>query len=127
MYAFLTRLGRLFIGVPILVAVIVIFGGSSLTAVPVAHKQNASAMSCAVSSAGVGQQLVVSGHGFAANTQYLLFVSTPRGSWETVANADSTGAFTYDSMAYATGTYGATVWSEGGGSKQVASCTTLTL
>jgi hypothetical protein len=127
MYGFLTRLGRLFIAIPILVAVIAIFGSSILTDVPVAHKQNTSAMACTVSSAGVGQQLVVSGHGFAANTQYLLHVSTPTGTFATVANADPTGAFTYDNWAYSRGVYGATVFSEGGRSSQVATCTGLSL
>lgn len=128
MYGFLSRLGHLFVAIPILVAAIVIFGGSSLlTAVPAAHHQNVGTMSCAVSSAGVGQQLVVSGHGFGAATQYVLNVTTPRGGWTTVATTDATGSFTYDSTAFASGAYSASVWSEGGRTRQVAACTSLTL
>jgi hypothetical protein len=127
MYIFLSRLGRLVVGIPVIVAITTILGLTTITAVPVASRHAASASACAVSSAGVGQQLVVSGHGFAAGTQYHLFVSSPYGSWETVANTDASGAFTYDTWAYMKGAYGANVWTEGGGSKQVAACTTLSL
>src|SRR5260370_31197885 len=125
MFVFLTRLGRLFVATVVLAGVISVIGVMTTTGILVAshHQGGAPAMACAVSSAGVGQQLVVSGHGFDPSTQYHLFVSTPTGNFETVANAGSTGAFAYDNWAYAKGTYGASVWSEGGGSKQMAACT----
>ena len=126
MYAFLSRLGRLFIGITVLVAVIAIFGVSTDLGTLVSHRGNAS-MACTVSSAGVGQQLLVSGQGFAANTQYHLFVNTPTASFETVANADATGAFTYENWAYTHGSYGASVWPESGASKPVATCSSTTL
>jgi len=127
MFVFLTRLGRLAVGIPVVIAVTALLGFNTLTAVPVAHRQGASTMSCTVSSAGVGQKLIVAGHGFSAGTQYHLFVSSPTGSYETVANTDSTGAFTYESWTYAKGAYGASVWSVGGKSRQLATCTSLTL
>ena len=127
MYNFLSRLGRLLIGITVLVAVIAIFGVTTDLGPLVSHHQGASSMACAVSSTGVGQQLVVSGTGFAPSTQYHLFVNTPTGSYETVANADATGTFTYDNWAYSKGSYSASVWSEGGGSKLMAACTSITL
>lgn len=128
MFVFLTRLGRLFVATVVLAGVISILGVMSITGVLVSHHSGAtSSMACAVSSTGVGQQLVVSGRGFAPGTQYHLFVNTPTASFETVANTDSTGTFSYDNWAYSKGSYGASVWSEGGGSKQMAACTSLTL
>lgn len=128
MFAFLQRLGRLFVVVTILMAVGTIIGITSYSGILVASHHNASsAMACTVASGGVGQSLTVSGHGFAANSQYLLFLSNPAGSGETTANTDATGAFTYSSYASWKGTYSASVWSAGSGSKQVAACTALTL
>ena len=128
MFIFLTRLGRLMVGIPIVIAVTTIAGFTTLSIVPVASHHLASASgACAVTSTGVGQQLVVSGHGFAPSTQYLLHMSTPTGNFDTVANTDSSGAFTYDSWTYLRGTYAATAWTEGGGSKQVVTCSSLTL
>jgi len=130
MFTFLSRLGRLGVTIAVLVAVAGILGfttwGSQLL-VASHHNAGAGSAACAVASAGVGQQLVVSGHGFAPGTQYLLQVSTPAGNWTTVANTDSSGTFAYSSWAYLRGTYGATAWTEGGGSKQVATCSSLTL
>ena len=130
MFTFLTRLGRLGITITVLVAVATILGVTTWgrQQLVASHHQAASpSAACAVSSAGVGQQLVVSGHGFAPSTQYLLNVTTPSGNWATVANTDSSGAFKYTNWTYLRGTYGATAWTEGGGSKQVATCSSLTL
>ncbi len=127
MYNFLSRLGRLFIGITVLVAVIAIFGVSTDFGALVSHHQSASSMSCAVSSAGVGQQLVTSGHGFAPNSQYLLSVKTPAGTGTTTASTDGSGAFTVNAWATWSGTYSASVWTTGGGSRQMASCSSVTV
>lgn len=129
MFVFLTRLGRLFVATVVLGAVISILGVMSVTGVLVAshHQGGASTMACSVSSAGVGQAVVTSGHGFAANSQYLLSVSTPAGSGTTTATTGATGTFTVNSWAYWKGTYGASVWTTGGGSHQMASCSSVTV
>jgi hypothetical protein len=128
MFTFLSRLGRLFVVSTVLIAVGTIIGFTSISGILVASHHNASSsMACAVTSAGVGQALAVSGHGFAANTQYALFTTTPGGNGETTASTDSTGAFTVTSFTYWHGTYGASVWTLGGGAKQVASCTSATV
>ena len=128
MFTFLSRLGRLFVAGAVLIAVGTILGFTSLSGILVASHHNAgSGGSCAVSSSGVGQQLVFSGRGFAANTQYLLFTTSPGGNGETTANTDSTGAFSVSSVAYWHGTYGASVWSSGGGSRQLAACASVTV
>jgi len=128
MYTLLSRLGRLFVVITVLMAVAAIIGFTSISGILVASHHNASSgMSCTVASAGVGQALSVSGRGFAANSQYLLFLSNPAGSGETTANTDANGAFTYSSSASWKGTYSASVWSAGNGSKQVAACTPVTL
>jgi hypothetical protein len=129
MFTFLQRLGRLFVVTTILMAVGTIIGITSYSGILVASHHNgaSSAMACTVASSGVGGSLTVSGHGFGANTQYLLFLTNPAGSGETTVNTDATGAFTYSSYASWHGTYAASVWSAGSGSKEVAGCTALTL
>jgi len=128
MYTLLSRLGRLFVVVTVLMAVAAIIGFTSISGILVASHHNASSgMACAVTSGGVGLALTVSGHGFAANSQYLLFLTNPAGSGETTVNTDANGAFTYSSWASWKGTYSASVWSAGSGSKQVAACTSVTL
>ena len=128
MFAFLTRLGHLAIGIPIAIAVITIVGYNSVLApVPVAHKQASSSAACAVTGAGVGHALVTSGHGFAANSQYILSVKTPAGSGTTTATTDAAGEFTVNSWAYWAGTYGASVWTAGGGSHLMATCSSVPL
>ena len=128
MFTFLQRLSRLFVILTIMVAVGTIIGFTSISGILVASHHNASSsMACAVSSAGVGQSLTVSGHGFAANSQYLLFLTSPGGNGATTATTDATGSFTYTSTAYWKGAYGASVWTSGGGSKQLASCTSASV
>ena len=127
-FVLVSRIGRLFVVATILMAVGAIIGFTSFSGILVASHHNASSgMACTVTSAGVGGSLTVSGHGFAANSQYLLFLTNPAGSGETTANTDGNGAFTYSSYASWKGTYSASVWSAGNGSKQVAACTSLTL
>jgi len=128
MFAFLSNLGRLGVTIAVLVAVAGILGFTTLGMQLVASHHNATASAaCAASSAGAGKALVISGHGFAANTQYLLYTSTPAGTGATTATTDGTGAFTVNSWAYWSGAYGAAVWTPGGGSRLVATCSGVTV
>ena len=128
MFTFLDRLGRTFVVTLVLVAALAVVGvtaiGQNLTA---NHRNAPTAMACATTGAGVGQVVTVSGHGFAASTQYVLFVSNPAGHGATTVYTDGSGAFAYSSTASWNGTYAATVWSSGKSSRQLATCTSLTL
>jgi len=80
---------------------------------------------CVLSSAGVGQQLFLSGSGFAPNSQYVLFSASPGGSGATTVNTDQSGALISPLLfAYWPGTYGAQLWTEGHHTSEVASCST---
>jgi hypothetical protein len=127
-FTFLTRLGRLAVGIPIVIAVTTIMGFSVLNIVPVAsHHQASASAACVVASTGVGRALVTSGHGFAANSQYLLAVKTPAGTGTTTATTDASGSFTVNAWATWAGTYSAAVWTMGGGSHLMASCSSVTV
>ena len=128
MFVFLTRLGRLFVATVVLAGVISILGVMSITGVLVSHHGGAtSSMACAVSSTGVGQALTVSGHGYAPNTEYLLHMSSPGSNFATPVNTNTSGSFTFSWQASWAGTYGAAVWSAGGGSKLMATCSSVTV
>ena len=95
---------------------------------PVAsHHSALTSAKCAVSATAAGGALAVTGSGFAPNTQYLVFLSSPGGKGETTANTDATGAFNYGSTAYWKGAYGATVWTSGHSSALIATCTSATV
>src|SRR3989442_15630635 len=107
MFTFLSRLGRLTVTIGVLVAVAGILGFTTFGMQLVASHHGASASAaCVAASAGVGKPLVISGHGFAANSQYLLYTNTPAGSGATTATTDGSGSFTVNSWAYWAGTYG---------------------
>lgn len=101
MYAFLTSLGRLFMGITVLVAVLAIFGVAGVTGILVSHHQNASSTaSCAVSMGSVvnGQQrLLVISSGLTANTNY---VYGQTGVQTATVTTNSTGAFSDQSLFY---------------------------
>jgi hypothetical protein len=86
MFIFLTRLGRLAVGIPIVIAVTAIMGFSVLSIVPVASKHKDPG-SCTVAMGSIvngRQMLLVTASGLSANTSYLeaqtgvqsLFVTT---------------------------------------------------
>ena len=128
MFTFLSRLGRLTVTIGVLVAVAGILGFTTFGMQLVASHHGASASAaCVAASAGVGKPLVISGHGFAANSQYLLYTNTPAGSGATTATTDGSGSFTVNSWAYWAGTYGGSVWTIGGGSHQMATCSSVTV
>jgi hypothetical protein len=79
---------------------------------------------CTLSSGGIGQELVLTGSGFASNSQYLVLLSSPGGSGMTTADTDPSGAFSDVFWTYWSGTYTAEIWTEGHRSSEVASCAT---
>src|SRR5881628_2974960 len=125
MFTFLTRMGRLFVVAIVMGATASILGFGILNYSPVANKHNGGASAsaaCAVTATAVGQALTTSGHGFAANSQYVLYETTPAGTGATTATTDGSGSFTVSGWATWKGTYSAAVWTSGGGAKLVATC-----
>lgn len=99
MFSFLTRLGRLAIGIPIVVAVVTIFGVGALTSVPVASKHNAPG-ACTVAMGAVisGQQrLSVTAWGLTANSGYL---EAQTGVQSVMVTTDATGSVSDQSLVY---------------------------
>ena len=131
MFTFLTRMGRLFVVAIVMGATASILGFGILNYSPVANKHNnggaSASAACAVTATAVGQGLTTSGHGFAANSQYVLYETTPAGTGATTATTDGSGSFTVSGWATWKGTYSAAVWTSGGGAKLVASCTAATV
>jgi hypothetical protein len=128
MFAFLTRLGRVAVGIPILVAVIAIFGAGTLTSVPVASKSphnNAATAACTLSGTAVGGALTLTGGGYAANTTYAAEFQWPNGTAGSFpANSNSSGAITVSTYAWWAGTYRASVYTTGNHTQLMSSCST---
>ena len=82
------------------------------------------AASCSLSTAGVGQPLTLSGSGFAPNSQYVLFMTSPAGSGGTTVNTDSNGSLSYNTFASWAGVYSAQLMTESHHSTVAASCST---
>jgi hypothetical protein len=80
--------------------------------------------SCTLTSAGVGQPLLLSGSGFAPDSQYVLFLTSPAGTGATTVNTDSSGSLTYDTFASWPGVYSAQIMTESHHSTVAASCST---
>jgi hypothetical protein len=99
MFVFLTRLGRLVVGIPVVIAVTTILGINTLTALPVASKHKDPG-SCTVAMGSVinGQQrLLVTASGLPANTQYLEAQPGVQSAWITTS---STGSSSDQSLRY---------------------------
>ena len=109
-----------------LVGVVVLASAQSVLGAPMAKPAHGPTSSgvCTLSSAGIGQGLVLSGNGFAANSQYLLLLDSPGGSGMTTVNTDSSGSLTGVFWTYWSGTYTAEIWTEGHHSSEVTSCST---
>jgi hypothetical protein len=91
MFVFLTRLGRLVVGIPVVIAVTAILGINTLTALPVASKHKDPG-SCTVAMGTVinGQQrLLVTVAGLAPSTQYLEAQPGVQSVWITTNSAGS--------------------------------------
>lgn len=100
MYTFLSRLGRLFVGITVLVAGIAIFGVSTDFGALVSHHQNAPSMTCSVSMGSVingHQRLLVTASGLAPGTSYLEAQPGVQSIWITT---DSAGASNNQSLYY---------------------------
>lgn len=80
--------------------------------------------SCTLSTAGVGQPLALSGRGFAPDSQYVLFLTSPAGSGATTVNTDSSGSLSYNTFASWPGVYSAQIMTESHHSSVAASCST---
>jgi hypothetical protein len=99
MFVFLTRLGRLAVGIPVVIAVTAILGFSTLSALPVASKHKDPG-SCTVAMGSVinGQQrLLVTASGLSPSTNYLEAQTGVQSAWVTT---DTAGAFTSESLYY---------------------------
>jgi hypothetical protein len=99
MFVFLTRLGRLVVGIPVVIAVTAILGFNTLTALPVASKHKDPG-SCTVAMGSVinGQQrLLVNAVGLAAGTKYLEAQPGVQSVWITT---DAAGSSSDQSLYY---------------------------
>lgn len=99
MFTFLTRLGRLAIGIPVAVVVITVLGYTTLTMLPAASKHKDPG-SCTVAMGSIinGQQrLLVTASGLSAGTQYLEAQTGVQSAWITT---DSTGSSSDQSLYY---------------------------
>jgi len=98
----------------------------ALAAKPLPH--NGTATTCAMSAAGVGSALTVTGGGYQAGSSYRVELTWPSnaGVADTAAYADSSGSILVSSYAYWSGTYNASVYSTSGSRSLLASCS-LTL
>jgi hypothetical protein len=127
MFSFLTRLGHLAIGIPIVVAVATIFGFGVLDAVPVAshHSAAGSAATCTATASGVGSRLVITGTGYSANTKYLVDIKWPAGNISGQSTlTDASGNLNAWNYAYYAGNYSVAVMTIANHPTQVASCST---
>ena len=105
MFTFLTRLGHLAVGIPILIAVVAIFGVSTLSSLPVAsrHKDPGSCTVALGSVISGHQRLLVTAAGMSPNTRYLEAQPGIQSMWIT---SDATGSSTDQSLYYnGAGTY----------------------
>ena len=105
MFTFLTRLGRLAIGIPVALVVITVLGYTTLTMLPAASRhKDPGACTVAMGSVINGQQrLLVTGSGMSANTQYLEAQTGVQSVWITT---DSSGSSSDQSLYFnGAGTY----------------------
>src|SRR2546425_6437579 len=99
MFIFLRNLGRLAIGIPILIAVTAVMGFSVLTFVPAASKHKDPG-SCTVAMGSVlssQQRLSVSAHGLSPNASYL---EAQKGVQSVMVATDATGSVSDQSLMY---------------------------
>src|SRR5213594_1023354 len=96
-------------------------GGVALAKRPVPPPT--SSQTCTLTSAGVGQPMYLTGGGFAPDSQYIVYMSTPAGTGATTVNTDSSGNLANGNF-WTTwaGTYDAQIYTEGHRPSLVASC-----
>jgi hypothetical protein len=69
--------------------------------------------------------MLLTGSGYAPNSQYIVSMSSPAGTGTTTVNTDPSGSLTAGNFwTYWSGTYSAQIWSEGHQSSLVTSCST---
>lgn len=135
MFTFLTRLGRLFVGVIVVVGVTGLFGFRALTTVPVAATHKAPACAVTPTSVSLNQSFSVNAVGLPTGSPVNLIRKYPNGTTETMpisiasggtysltqSSADSvlpsqqTGAYNYTFV-------GKVKWPQGTYSQTYASC-----
>ena len=125
MFSFLSGVGKLFVGIPIVIAVAVAFGFNTLTTVPVASHKGLSAAQCSLAGSTVGGPLVLTASGLTPGGRYIADFAWPNGTFGGFpATADSSGTVRVSTYAWWAGTYTADVMTAGANSRQMASCTT---
>ena len=126
MFIFLSRMGRLFVGIPIVIAVTTILGFNVFTGVPVASKHGAqSTAQCSLAGSTVGGTLVLSGAGYTPGATYVADFLWPNGTTGGFpTTADNSGNIRVSTYAWWAGTYTANVMTSGSKSHAVATCTT---
>lgn len=107
MFTFLTRMGRLFVGITVFVAVLGVLGIMTTTGILVASHHNAAgSTACSLSSATVGGPLVISGSGYAPGASYAAAVTWPYGSTgDLLTTANASGQISVTTQALWSGTY----------------------
>jgi len=108
MFTYLSRLGHLFIAIPILVGVIVIFGSGALSPVPVASHHKDPSCSISPNPAGLNQAFTISAAGLPTIDPVYLITTPPNGgggvkavipngdgSWSGTAVGNLAGTWTY--------------------------------
>lgn len=92
MFTFLTRLGRVFVGITVFVAVLGVLGIVTTTGILVSHHQAAGSQTCSISMGSVvnGQQrLLITAGGLTASTQYLEAQPGVQSVWITTSTSGS--------------------------------------
>jgi hypothetical protein len=98
MFIFLTRLGRLFVGITIVIAVTAIFGFNTLDLVPVASKQGANTSGCSIapSSVSLNQTWTGSAWGLPTGGTVNMILTFPDGSqYMGTITVNSNGTITF--------------------------------
>jgi hypothetical protein len=100
MFIFLTRLGRLLVGIPVVIAVTTIIGLGTFSAVPVASTKGGDPGTCTVAKGSVvnGQQrLLVTGSKLTPSSS---FTAAQRGVQSVPVTTDATGSFSTGALVY---------------------------
>ncbi len=124
MFIFISRVGRLAVGIPVVIAITTILGLSTFTEVPVAYKHHALASAgCTISATTVGAPMSISGAGYQPGTSLEVIVVQPNGNSPGYATwTNSLGNFNLSSVPGASGSYVAHVYSTSGNKALLATC-----
>jgi len=122
MYTLLSRLGRLFVVITVLMAVAAIIGFTSISGILVASHHNAAgSTACTMSAASLGGSFTVSGSGYSPGASYAVQMTWPYGGVADLpTTANASGQISLVTQAYWSGTYKASVLNSKGA--VVATC-----